>query len=93
MNRREFIVAVSLAVLGGTGSTTRTKEDWVPVSERLPEPGEERYECLCMGQTVYIARRVDSRYGPEPWENDGCVLHGITHWRPLRPKERREHRR
>ena len=62
-----------------------TVQEWVPVTERLPEP---RVWVLCAGKytdDLHILRRRSSRKD-ESWEaqvGEGYYSELITHWMPL----------
>ena len=58
------------------------KPKWIPVSERLPEPGQE--------VIVYAGGVLDPVvYAYHFWNKDYCSFQHITHWMPLPepPKE------
>lgn len=58
---------------------------WIPVAERLPEPGDEVLIYAADEGFAYLGC-----YSPhnKSWCADGViddVLHGATHWQPLPP--------
>lgn len=56
--------------------------DWIPVSERLPEPGRE--VLICQGDTVISAIYLPTVLRRPIWLQGGYYAYtAVTHWMPL----------
>ena len=62
------------------------RQEWVKVSEKLPEDGTSALVYVPGATDAYLRNRVawiDHDAAPPEWISDGDVVQSVTHWQPL----------
>lgn len=66
-----------------------SKPHWIPVTERLPEPGWYLVRCNEVHKHIHRIAYYYNYYNPAWYEDSNNITEFVTHWMPLpeTPKE------
>ncbi len=82
ISQNEYAYDVDRQVLESELAALREQTRWIPVSERLPEAGENNYLTLSPSGEVFIMCFNEFWYSPFDENGDESVI-SVTHWMPL----------